>query len=649
MAKKSGSISVSTENIFPIIRKWLYSDQDIFVRELISNGTDAIHKLERLDAMGEAEVPAGTAYRIDLILDTEAKTLTFVDNGVGMTAEELDKYINDIAYSGAVDFVNRYQEQGDGSDGIIGHFGLGFYSAFMVADKVTIETLSWQPGAEPAHWESDNGMDYVMDAGSRTERGTAITIQLNAEAAEHLDGARLREIVQKYCAFMPREIYLTDVVADREAAAQREKRHREQVEAYKKRKAEAEGKQEAFTETEPAAPTDPVPYPVNDTAPLWLKNPSQCTDDAYKAFYRKACGAFRDPLFWIHLNMDYPFSLKGILYFPEMENRYQTLEGRIKLYSNQVFVADNMKEVIPDFLFLLKGFIDCPDIPLNVSRSYLQNDSYVRKLSDHIVRKVADKLNQLFEQDRPAYARYWKDIHVFIKYGVMRDDKFYDRVKGSLLFETVQGEDRTLAELGEKIYYTVDASQQVNYIRRAEKAGHTVVVMNDELDIPFISFLEGRQHPLKFVRIDTDLAGGDGESAWLDELTGLFQTAAGEVKLKVEVKAAGSDELAATLVETEESRRNLEMRKTFERMQGTGGDMNWDELFPVDRILQVNTDAELVSRLRAMAAVPDRRAEAAELAREIYDLSRLSHGSLQGDDLNAFLTRSTALLSRLTR
>ena len=429
MTRREGSISVSTENIFPIIRKWLYSDQDIFIRELVANASDAIHKLERLDIMGEADVPEDTTYKIDIVLDTDANTLEISDNGLGMTLEEIDKYINDIAYSGAVDFVNRCEESGDSSEGIIGHFGLGFYSAFMVASKVTIESLSWQSGAQPAHWSSENGMDYVMDQGSRQERGTSIIIELNPEAQEIFTADKVRETITKYCEFMPRPIYFTDVVGERTRQESREKYYQEALEKYNKEKAEAEEKGEVFEQTAPQEPQEIEPQPINDTSPLWLKMPSKCTDEEYIDFYHKACREYKDPLFWIHLNMDYPFNLKGILYFPVMENRYQTLDGRIKLYSNQVYVADNLEEIIPDFLFLLKGFIDIPDIPLNVSRSYLQNDGYVKKLSGHIVRKVADKLNQVFEDDRTAYEGYWKDIHIFIKYGVMRDPKFYERLK----------------------------------------------------------------------------------------------------------------------------------------------------------------------------------------------------------------------------
>ncbi|NLL65240.1 MAG: molecular chaperone HtpG, partial [Clostridiaceae bacterium] len=552
----------------------------------------------------------------------------------------------DIAYSGAVDFVNRCEESGDSSEGIIGHFGLGFYSAFMVASKVTIESLSWQSGAQPAHWSSENGMDYVMDQGSRQERGTSIIIELNPEAQEIFTADKVRETITKYCEFMPRPIYFTDVVGERTRQESREKYYQEALEKYNKEKAEAEEKGEVFEQTAPQEPQEIEPQPINDTSPLWLKMPSKCTDEEYIDFYHKACREYKDPLFWIHLNMDYPFNLKGILYFPVMENRYQTLDGRIKLYSNQVYVADNLEEIIPDFLFLLKGFIDIPDIPLNVSRSYLQNDGYVKKLSGHIVRKVADKLNQVFEDDRTAYEGYWKDIHIFIKYGVMRDPKFYERIKDSLLFKGVDDSFKTLSELEETIYYTIDPEKQINYIKRAEKAGHTVVVMDDELDVPYMSFLESQESGRRFVRIDADDSGETGEQDWLDALQELFREATDRDNLKVSVKGDGAEELAAILVESEESRRNLEMRKTFERMSGKTDETDWDALFPVERTLQINTDAPVIARLMALKDLPDHQDEAHNIAQEIYDLARLSHGSLKGEDLNEFLKRSTFLLER---
>ncbi len=647
MTRKEGKLSVSTENIFPIIRQWLYSDRDIFIRELVSNATDAISKMERLVSLGDAKLADDPTYRIDVVLDSEAGTLAIIDNGLGMTAAEIDKYINDIAYSGAVDFVQHCEEAGGDAEGIIGHFGLGFYSAFMVADKVEINSLSWQQGAEPARWVSETGTEYAMDKGDCQERGTTITLTLDEDAQKELTADHLRSILHKYCEFMPQPIFFKDVVGDRERQAAGEKRYQADLEAYRQRKSEAEAENKDFTEHEPIPPTPVVEQPVNDTDPLWKKNPRQVDDQAYIDFYHKACRDYKDPLFWIHLNMDYPFRLQGILYFPELENRYETLDGRIKLYNNQVFVADNLQDIIPDFLFLLKGFIDSPDVPLNVSRSALQADSHVKKLSDHIVRKVADKLNELFKKERETYAGYWKDIHIFIKYGVLRDEKFYDRVKESLLFIDTEGKDHTLAELGQTVHYTVDQDQQVSYIRRAQKAGHTVVVLDDELDIPFISYLESKQEGLKFARIDTDLEGEAGKEEWQETVTDLFRQAAADEKLAVEVKALGADEPAAALVETEASRRNLEMRKQFERMQGKQGDFDLAEAFPVERKLEVNTDAALTDKLVSLVKAGDEGKLAAEVAEVVYDLARLSHGSLQGDDLNRFLKRNTAVLNAL--
>ncbi|MGI6546063.1 MAG: molecular chaperone HtpG [Fastidiosipilaceae bacterium] len=647
MSKRSGKINVSTENIFPIIRKWLYSDEDIFVREMIANGTDAIAKLERLTQMGDVDIGDENEYRVDVVLDTEQRTISFEDNGIGMTMEEIDKYINEIAYSGAVDFVEKCRQSGESGEGIIGHFGLGFYSAFMVADKVTIESRSYLPDAKGAYWMSETGTEYEMEEIERAERGTKITLYLSEESAPSLTGAKVRETIQKYCEFMPRPIYFLDIVADREADESRERRSKEALESYEKRKKEALDKNEEFSEEPPTPEVKPVESMVNDVDPLWNRNPGDCTDDDYRSFYHQATRDFKDPLFWIHLNMDYPFHLKGILYFPEMENRYQTLDGRIKLYSNQVFVADNVKEIIPDFLFLLKGFIDCPDIPLNVSRSYLQTDSNMKKLSGYIVRKVADQLNQLFKKERDSYEKYWEDIHVFIKYGCLTDDKFYERIKDSLIYRSVDDTYKTAEELGETVYYTVDPEVQINYIRRAEKSGKTVVVMNDELDIPFMSFLENKQAPRKFRRIDAALEGEEGQTEWLDSLTEFFRDASGEQNLKIEVKAQGEEEMAGTLIESEEARRTQEMRKQFERMQGKMSKEELDELFPVEQTLVVNTDSRLVSSLKAMIDIPDKRQTAEQIAQEIVDLARLSHGSLQGDALDAFLKRSTSLLQDL--
>ncbi|MDD2214332.1 MAG: molecular chaperone HtpG [Oscillospiraceae bacterium] len=646
MERKEGQISVNTENIFPVIRKWLYSDQDIFLRELVSNGTDAISKFKRLVQLGEAEADANEAYRIDVILDTDQHTLTVSDNGLGMTADEIDKYINQIAYSGAVNFLEQYKDKGD-EGAIIGHFGLGFYSAFMVSSQVVINTKSYRKEAPAARWTSAEGMEFVLEAGDRAERGTDIILNLNEEAQAELTGYKVRDILHKYCEFMPYEIYFTDVVSDREQKADREKHHKEEVAAWEKRKAEALEKKEDFTEAEPTLYEPAEAGPVNHPHPLWQKAPKDCTDEEYKAFYRDTFQDYREPLFWIHLNMDYPFHVQGILYFPQAENTYETLDGRIKLYSNQVFVADNIKEVIPDFLFLLKGCIDAPDLPLNVSRSFLQNDSYVKKLSEHIVRKVADRLTKMFEKEREIYNGYWKDLAVFVKYGCLREAKFYDRMKDALLFETTEGEFKTAKELGEKIWYTTDKARQVAYIKRAADAGHTVVIMDHELDNPFMSMLEQKQSPLKFVRIDSEVDAAEGVIEHQATFEKLFRRISGQEKLTVKVKAMGEDGPAAVLTESEESRRSQEMRKQFERMQGKNSGMDFDSMFPVEQTLVVNTDSPLAAKLRSFADIPAQKEQGDEIARQLYDLARLSHGSLTGQDLANFLSRSTRLLNDL--
>ena len=633
MIQEKGSVSVSTENIFPIIRKWLYSDHDIFLRELVSNAADALSKLKRLSSLGEAQVPEGTAWRIDVVEDKEKGTLTVSDNGIGMTADEVRRYINQIAFSGAVDFVEKYKDASAEQTGIIGHFGLGFYSAFMVSDKVRIDTLSFAEGAEAARWESENGTEYEMEGSDRTERGTTVTLFLSEEGKTLLEPGKVRAVLEKYCSFMPFPIHL-----------------------------------------------DGAETPVNDTAPLWLKNPKDCTDEEYRAFYRKAFADYREPLFWIHLNMDYPFSLKGILYFPPMENVYETLEGRIKLYYNQVFVADNIKEVIPEFLFLLKGCIDCPDLPLNVSRSFLQNDGYVQKLSAHIIRKVSDKLTSLFETSREEYEGFWPDIGPFVKYGCLREEKFYDRMKDALLYKTVEGGYTTLdayleanrEKAPEKVWYTVDAAKQASYVKMAASRGIGVVVMDHELDNHFMSFIEYKHGKVHFQRIDSELTGESAEAREEEILAKLFREASGDAKLDVKVRALGAETLPAMLSESEQSRRMQEMRKQFEQQRkrtsakakkaqgeadgagdGEGEDDEdlfdggkIDELFPLERQLVVNHDSLLVKRLETLAEAPGREAEAREVAMHLYDLARLGHGSLSAEAMHQFLERSVRLLEK---
>jgi molecular chaperone HtpG len=649
MNQERGNVSVNTENIFPIIRKWLYSDRDIFLRELVSNAADANAKLRRLAAIGEAELSEDETLKIEIIFDKANKQLQVIDNGIGMTADEIRKYINQIAFSGVMDFVEKYKEKGVASEGIIGHFGLGFYSAFMVSDLVRIDTRSHTPGAEAASWESEDGMSYVMDTSDKADRGTRITLTLSDEGAAFLTGTKIREILDKYCSFMPDPIYFTDLEAEEE----RKKREEED----RKRRAEEKAKQakEAAEKGEPApeaSEEDDKPYepqPINDTKPLWLKKPSECTDEEYKSFFHKTFHDYRDPLFWIHLNLDYPFNLKGILYFPRMDNVYESLEGRIKIYYNQVFVADNIKEIIPEFLFLLKGAIDCPDLPLNVSRSFLQNDTYVAKLSQHIIRKVSDKLSQLFKDQREDYEKYWQDIGVFVKYGMMKEDKFFDRVKDIVLYQTVDKTYKVLSDLDDTILYTPDPKQQVAYVQMARARDLAVIVMDQEIDNHFMSFIEYKHQGKKFKRVDAELGGKDSDSAHAERLTELFRKASGNDKLEVKVQTLGEKALPAMIAESEESRRMQEMRKQFERMSSGQDGMDIDSMFPLELTLVVNDDQPLVSRLSALAELPGQEEKADLLARQIYDLARLGHGSLTAEDMAEFLRRSTEVLDKLTR
>lgn len=636
MNERKGQISVNTENIFPIIRKWLYSDQDIFLREVVSNACDAISKYDRLKQFGEAKDGDASAYRIDLVYDREEKSLSISDNGIGMTEEEVNQYINQIAFSGAMDFVEKYKDKTDGA-GIIGHFGLGFYSVFMVSEKVELTTLSYQEGAQSVRWESEEGQDYVMKAGDRQHRGTTIKLYFDQEAEKLFDGAKLREILHKYCQFMPYPIYFVDTYAEQEAAESRKKQHEEALQRFETRQKEAQEKGEDFNEV---APTLQVPEEraTNNTHPLWLKSPKDCSDEDYLSFYQEAFHDFKAPLFWIHLNMDYPFNLKGILYFPQYDNKYETLDGRIKLYNNQVFVADNIKEVIPDFLFLLKGVLDCPDLPLNVSRSFLQSDQYVKKLSEHIVRKVADRLSKLFKDQREDYTRYWKDIEVFVKYACLREEKFYERVQEALLFKTSEGDYKTLSELGETIYYVSELDKQALYIRRAQAEGKTVVELAHELDPHWIQFLEHKRSPLKFVRVDA-LDEAEKVESEVDYAALFTQVSAGK-KLKVDLRKLGTDGPAALLQESEESRRLLEMRKQFEKMQGTGGELNLDELFPVETQILLNHDHALIQHLEKFE-------EKERLALAIYRMAQLAHGSLDAESVASFVTEQAALLADL--
>ena len=638
METKKGQVSVTTENIFPIIRQWLYSDRDIFVRELVSNCADAIAKLKRLAELGKAEAVEDD-FRIDVIYDDEAKTIVFKDNGIGMTAEEVEKYINQIAFSGAMDFVTKYQEQSTDKSGIIGHFGLGFYSAFMVADKVIIDTRSYEDGAEPVKWISEDGMEYEISSSDKADRGTEITLFLSDEAKEIFDAATLRMTLRKYCSFIPSDLYFIDTKADRlhdEAEEKKAKEAQEKGETYEK---------------------SPVSYvPMNNKEPLWIKKPSECSEEDYKHFYHSVFNDGKDPLFWIHLNMDYPFTLQGILYFPKTDNVYQSLEGRIKIYNHQVFVADNIEEIIPDFLFLLQGCLDCSDLPLNVSRSALQQDEYVKKLSAHIIKKVSDKLNELFKKDRSLYESYFSDIGVFVKYGMMKEEKFCDKVKDICVFKTVDDKYMTMDELTsqkKQVRYTTDPVTQAAYVEMSRNDGYDVIILNDEIDNNFISFLEYKYQDIRFKRVDSEITGEDSDSDTRQKFSDFFRGVLGDKDLAVSAKALGASSMPALIKESEENRRMQEMRKQYEqfaRMSAAEGEdpmAKLDEMFPIIRELVVNTDSPLITKLMAMNEMGTKKEECDRLALHIYDQARLAHGSLDSEGLQRFLKYNSELMGKI--
>ena len=637
MEAKSGKISVTTENIFPVIRQWLYEDKDIFVRELVSNCADAIAKHRRLVELGKAEKePDKADYKITVTYDDDNKTISFEDNGIGMTENEVEKYINQIAFSGALDFVTKYQQESTDKTGIIGHFGLGFYSAFMVADEVTIDTKSFMEDSEPVIWKSNDGMDYEILPSEKKTRGTIITLKLSEDAIKIFDSATIRMTIRKYCYFAPADIFFVDTKSDR--------LHEE---AEEKRKKEAEEKGETFTPS-------PVSYvPVNNKSPLWTKKPSECTDSEYKQFYHSVFNDGRDPLFWIHLNMDYPFTLQGILYFPKTDNIYQSLEGRIKIYNHQIFVADNIEEIIPDFLFLLQGCLDCSDLPLNVSRSALQQDEYVKKLSGHIIKKVSDKLNDLFKKQREDFEKYWSDISVFVKYGMMKEEKFYEKVEGICLFNTVDGTFKTLEELTSEdkktVRYTTDPKAQAAYVEMSKNDGYEVIVMDQEIDNNFMSYMEMKKPDFKFKRVDSELSGKESDEETKNKLKDFFRSAVGDEKLIVFAQEMGKDNLPALIREAEHNRRMKEMRAQYERMMSAMGNMSEEELadmFPETEELVVNTDSPLITKLEALESMGTKKEEADRLAQHIYDQAKLAHGSLDSAGLERFLKYNTELLSK---
>ena len=641
MSNKKGSLSINSENIFPIIKKWLYSDHDIFLRELVSNACDAITKLRKLDMIGEFEEPEDNHYRVDVKVSPENKTIKVIDNGLGMTADEVEEYINQIAFSGAEDFLAKYKDKTN-EDQIIGHFGLGFYSAFMVADKVTIQTLSYKEDAVPVYWECDGGTEFSMSDGERTERGTEITLYLGEDSVEFANEFRVREILNKYCSFMPEEIYFTneDVKEEKE----------EKPEVVNEDGTPADSEAEEIEEKEPEEPK-----PINDTVPLWAKHPNECTEEEYKEFYRKVFMDFKEPLFWIHLNMDYPFNLKGILYFPKINYEYESIEGTIKLYNNQVFIADNIKEVIPEFLLLLKGVIDCPDLPLNVSRSALQNDGFVKKISDYITKKVADKLAGLCKTEKESYEKYWDDISPFIKFGCLKDEKFNKKMKDYILFKNLEKKYITLPEYLEaakdknenKVFYVTDEVVQSQYINMFKEQGMDAVYLTQNIDSAFITHLEQANQEVKFLRIDADVADTLTEEANEEEMKSMsetlgdiFKKALSKENLTIKVERLKNEGVSAMITLSEESRRMQEMMK----MYNMGQDMD-PAMFGMEggETLILNANNRLVQYV-----IDHPEGEHTELiCQHLYDLAQLSNRPLDAESMTEFIARSNEILGLL--
>ena len=659
---KSGSLSINSENIFPIIKKWLYSDHDIFYRELISNGCDAITKLKKLELMGEYEKPEDLEFKIAVSVNSNDKTITFADNGIGMTEEEVEEYINQIAFSGAQDFLEKYKDKAN-EDQIIGHFGLGFYSAFMVADKVTIDTLSYKKDAKPVHWESEGGTEFEMEEGTKETCGTTITLYLNEDSTEFCNEYRAREVIEKYCSFMPVEIYLDNAAGEpqyetieKDELTDKDTIVETVVEEAKTEEKENENGEKEIVEISPRTEKYKInkrPVAVNDIHPLWNKHPNECTEEEYKAFYRKVFMDYKEPLFWIHLNMDYPFNLKGILYFPKINMEYDTLEGVIKLYNNQVFIADNIKEVIPEFLMLLKGVIDCPDLPLNVSRSALQNDGFVKKISDYITKKVADKLSGMCKTDREAYEKYWDDINPFIKFGCLKDEKFAEKMNDYILFKNLEGKYLTLSDCLEEnkekhentVFYVTDEKEQSQYINMFKNEGIDAVILTHNIDSPFIGQLEQKNEGVKFLRIDADLSDSfkeetseeDKESfkEMGDTLSEIFKKALNNDKLEVKVEKLKNDQVSSMITVSEESRRMQDMMKMY-NMYGMDPSM----FGGTGQTLVLNANNGLVKY------VLDHKdgENVGKICEQLYDLALLSHGSLTPERMTGFIARSNEIM-----
>ena len=648
MAQEKGKLSINSENFLPIIKKWLYTDKDIFVRELVSNGCDAVTKFKKLVSLGEAEAYENEKYAVTVDVNQKEKTITVSDNGIGMTADEIKKYINQIAFSGATDFMEKFKDKAENENDIIGHFGLGFYSAFMVADKVEIDTLSYQPGAESAKWISDGNIEFEITDGTRTERGTTITLYVGDDGKEFLEYSLMYDTLRKYCSFMPVEIFFN---------FEREKTEEEvKKEAEEEAKKAVEGTEENAEEKEE---TKPEPKPINDTTPLWLKNPKDLTDDDYKNFYHRVFADGTDPLFWIHLNMDYPFNLKGILYFPKLLSDVDVLEGEIKLYSNQVYIADNIKEVVPEFLLLLKGVMDCPDLPLNVSRSALQNDGYAAKMSNYIAKKVADKLNSIFKNDRQSYEKFWDDISIFIKYGCMKEEKFYDKVKESLIYKTTNGVYKTLNEYLEdnkdkhenKAFYVSDENQQIQYINMLKEQGMEALILSSRIDVNFISFLEYKSNGKpEFARIDADIAetlkdkDAQNDEKLSEEMQNLFRMTLNNNDLTVKTEGLKSTDIASMMLISERSRRMLEMMEAYK---------NQPELLKMfgdvkpEYTLVLNTNNSLVKKLEELKNEPEKKEFTDLVCFQLYDLAMMSQKTLSPEETAKFISRSNLIMEKL--
>ena len=664
MSKEHGNLSINSQNIFPIIKKWMYSDHDIFYRELVSNACDAITKLKKLSMIGEYEAPDDIEYKVEIKLSAKDKTIKIIDNGIGMTKEEVDEYINQIAFSGAEAFLEKYKDKAN-DDQIIGHFGLGFYSAFMVADQVTIDTLSFKDGAESVHWSCDGGTEYDISEGTKTTPGTEITLYLNEDSYEFANEYKAKEVLDKYCSFMPVPIFVTN----EDAGEQTEEIPEEEVTEkdtvldtfIKDAVTEEVEKEDGTKETVEKVPAKKMakivkrPVAINDIHPLWTKHPNECSDEDYKEFYRKVFHDYKEPLFWIHLNMDYPFNLKGILYFPKINTEYESIEGTIKLYNNQVFVADNIKEVIPEFLLLLKGVIDCPDLPLNVSRSALQNDGFVKKISDYITKKVADKLSGMCKTDKENYEKYWDDINPFIKFGCLKDEKFAEKMNDYIIFKNLDGKYLTLKKYLEEnkekhentVFYVTDEVEQSQYINMFKNEGIDAVILTHNIDQPFITNMESKNENLKFKRIDADLSDSFKEETSKDELKDMteklsktFKDALGKENLTVNVEKLKDASISSMITLSEESRRMQDMMKMY-GMAGMDPNMFGAE----GQTLVLNANNDLVKYVAEHTDGENTKI----ICEQLYDLAMLSHAPLSPEQMTGFIARSNKIMELLAK